>query len=1609
MGAVVRTVTAPVRAVVDVVEDVVSPVVDVVEDVGRGVVDVVEDVAEFAEDAFEWVGETVVDAAEWTYDTILEPVVAVGEGIIQGAIDDPLGTAIMIAAASTGNPFIIAAAAAARTAINGGSIEEMLISAGTSYLGAEVGSYVGDYIGSTVASEAGATAGRVAAQSAAGATRGAITAAATGENIEDAALRGAVNGAASAGVSSLGSYVRGQVSPVPTVDAGAAGGVDINVDPDSFNSTFTTTYGSVSNELSSLVDGFDSLPDVIQDTITSGAAAAITSYIATGEVNEDLVAAQMFNAAVTAQFVQSATADSEFFDPNTIEGRTRAAFLTQVTNSAVASAFTGADPTAILPNAFTATARSSLNEQINETTGGGLFRAIDEITGLQEAFASAFGIAEDIGDDLETIGADLIASRERGELLTADVEAKANAVDAYVQNGQTLINRANDLQGQRSRADVELDVLYERKDQLDSLGRSGTWSAEYQAEYDTLISDINSQVVTVNSLNTQYNEAISAANAWTEANGTSQEPKGEYARLSALFNSSMDALEAEIATQNSLAERWTETNTAYNTAINSVEEASDALTRNNQYIDQLTAPATEAAQKAVVDTITADPNTGETQFNADEYRQMYGLSEDENPYTHWLSNGRTNYISEDQRETARNGALQQAAYAAVISNPDSLSSAEQISILADTIIAEMSEEQVASLGITPENVNEFINSTADELGITADNARPEYNITRDEGVTDMDIASGRAGIEYVRNEAGDSIGINFSLTPQLTESAVFDPRLNRYVQPVYNQETGDVQYLDAAGQELVEQFRDQPSWAGVTGGITFGDRGGLPITVRPMGTRPPTLTELSKSNPLVAIDAAGEITVNNEALAELDWVNRQLVLLGKGAAELAKAQEARYEAEGLTEEQKEEARYLDRVFMGEIVLGASSELAKAYSDVVSIFGYNPTKQNLARTAEALKDMAEATTPQEYREKLTKAHRMIGDATGVLGTAGAIIDAVREYPLQMGVEYIGKEVAQAIPEILLGGGAGALTRRSLGATRLFAQDTIRNIGRNVAWTTGVGLQTLETVGATAGETWEEVYNEALAMGVPANEAEELAQNAAITNALVAGITELTVGRLLNVQDLVTAGIGKGVRSRIDLDRAMKGIVAATGSELVEEVSTNAVKIDILESINPAITQPGGRYEDYSGVLTAAGILGAASGMGTAGSIVVGDTIYNAIANGTYTGGEANIPAEYWGEAPPTRVDTGDPMGNLLVTYNPTLNAAYTNAQSDNIEVRAAGEAELQNLLGWNQYFDDSGQVIDLTQDEDGSYSYNVTSNILNAANDNAYTTPTEVREAYDALSETAPIQLSDTQLLGYTGQRADENLVQDLRTDINRGYIQDLLVNAGLPSTDADVDAALTAAIERYDVAPDAMLDTGIGSRLAFQYNPSQAVTDIVASQLGRPGQLVTEEDINAITGIIARQDTATEPLVYTDEETNLDINRDNVIDVNDQIALQQLRQQQQTGIYTDTTVSIDPSSPFAPTGVYAELERQRAAAARQRQRANVGQLVGMLQGAQGPKMVVESPEVKSIDYYYNPYEAESIFATPKQAGIFGSELAGDNQNSADDDFLSQLRRATGGI
>ena len=60
-----------------------------------------------------WVGDTVVDVGEFLYDDIIKPVASMVEGVVQGALDDPLGTIAVIGASFLCGPPCAAAAKAA--------------------------------------------------------------------------------------------------------------------------------------------------------------------------------------------------------------------------------------------------------------------------------------------------------------------------------------------------------------------------------------------------------------------------------------------------------------------------------------------------------------------------------------------------------------------------------------------------------------------------------------------------------------------------------------------------------------------------------------------------------------------------------------------------------------------------------------------------------------------------------------------------------------------------------------------------------------------------------------------------------------------------------------------------------------------------------------------------------------------------------------------------------------------------------------------------------------------------------------------------------------------------------------------------------------------------------------------------------------------------------------------------------------------------------------------------------------------------------------------------------------------------------------------------------
>jgi hypothetical protein len=1523
-------------------------------------------VADAVGDAVGWVGDAISDVADFVVDDILEPIIDTVGGVIQGMADDPLGTIITIGAAATGNPWVIAAAAAANSARNGGDIGDMLLSAAASYAGSYVGDIAAEAVGGYVGEAAGETLGNIAGKAASGATRAAVSATLTGGDIGAALLNGALSGAAGAGLSELGDYVKSEFSNSLDVDE-LSTDIAGQIDYEGFDDTFVSTKDSIFNELSDLVEGFQELPQTVQDMVTGGASAAITSLVTTGEINEDLVAGSIMSAAVTTGIVKEVIADSELFTADTNEARLRSAMLTNVVSDTIKAGYAGADPYQAFQASFNNQAISGLKKAIDDATEGGVDRIIDEITGAQAVVDEKYTAANQ---------------------LAAEVDIARGVVQETYDEYTAAIDRYN--------ADINVSIT----DQATADARL--------AEIDTIKAKLDGFV-------TDY-----------------------------------QGIEAE-----------------YTTVIAEYKTATDGLIRAEQYIDEIMQPVNEVANKYMVETLTGyteDPESGALvpNFKADEYRELYNLPEDVDPYKHWIATGRRNDISQETRDTKIDETIRAKLGDVILKNIDTkLNSAEDIDDLVNSVKASVGGD------LTAANSNGVLSLAQEYLdGVEARTPTGDISIARDEGVTDADIASGEA--LAIVNRVGDEVGITFTKTPNLGWP-VFDARLNRTVQPIYDASSGKAVYIDPVTKQPIEGYLAGDIQS--DGTVLFGDG---TISIRNLPPPAPTLTEVAKVAPVVAIDAAGNLNINQEEYDKLDWGTRQLLNFSKAVSEAANNYA---DSIGMDEDElstDSNAAYRVKLAAG-AALDAGGQLLNAFNGVVTFFRndrYKPIdarETNLGKVTQAMMQIGTATQPEEYNAVIKDLRQQFEKAEGFGGTVEAIYEGFKQAPAEFLVEFVGKELAQEVPLVLASGGTGLIARGAAGAAQA-TKALATKLGRATAWGTNAGLQVLETAGATAAETYAELYDEMIKMGVSPEQAAVKAQEGATLNGATAAIIEGTLGRIIAPSDILAKKIAGKQDNLLGtaLDNITKrglGVAGEGVSEGLEETASQYLKIAMLEKINPAITQQGGRYADFSGSLTQAGVLGAVAGTGTAAGITVGDVVYDAVQNGTYTGGDTGIPEDFW--APQSQTErswSANPVANSVILFNPDINEAVANSNAPDVDpdVRAQAQQTIKDTLNWGSFFDDQGQILDFSEDADGTWSYQTTTDILNAANDNAYTTYGEAQEAYQAIEDQTPYELSDAEISGFVGEVPDTDVSRRVIDTANRGYIGQIFEQEGYTPEEADYLAALEQAGEGvfgetlgtelatlYDPravtqeeAQQAFEELGFFDalptdvqRLVGQYDESElagrtqdqlpvatynalvsrqaqqaaeqaaaleqlaaeqaaaqeqraaeqtAFIDSVTSLIGKPAQQVTDADIDFVTDLIAQREVISEPAPLTAQQLQYDVTGDNVIDINDQIVLQNLQQSQQTGQQIGQATQINPATQFAATGITGQIADMNARLQRQQQMQNVQQFAAMLEP--GGRGAVKTLDVEQDPlYFYDPITSENIFATPQQSGVFNAE------------------------
>ena len=785
-----------------------------------------------------WVGDAVVEVGEFLYDDIIKPVAGMVEGVVQGALDDPLGTIAVIGAGFLCGPPCAAAAKAAVVAINGGNFEDILLAAATTYIGGEAGAFLGDFAGEAVSGALGDAVGTTASKAitlaaegaAKSVTKAVVRTAAYGGSFGENVLMAAASGAITSGVGSLlnsgtdfTEYTEGEIPvdvpstflgvELPDMDVKLS---DLGIDlpdmnlslselgielpsfdiTDTVNDVFGTTYESVKLELGDLSSGFGTLPETAQSAIAAGASASISTYLLTGELNEDVVAAQMFNAAITSGLTRSLIQNNENVFTREADGtlsRTGdflATTVAGVLSGTVNSAFTGSDPSKILSNALTASISRGMNDTLKDL-GADALEFFDEVTGAQSVLEASEIVLrtartayESLAQEVNAIGEELSPLQGRFETTREEYFGLANTYnDSILPTLDNLDTVRKDALAALDEAKVEgVPSVYSGQFESDPPGLAEEW-----ALYGNRVAAAQTKA---NTTKKAYDDYLN-----TEVISRYEEVMDARSRTDTLLSELEEAQEPYKAK----LEEFTDADDQYVQEQEEYRAALQGLANTNEVVNTALEPVTAAANKSVVEALTQDPE-GVTAFNPDEYKTMYGLTAEENPYEHWLTSGRSNFINEEQREGPPRNIVEDSINQSILNNPTALATEQSRADVAEAAIAEGT-----AAGYPPELLLNMAMDSMEAFSFGGEwGAQVTLELSLGDEVTNADILEGNAFLVTKRSDsAGDSAGDFAGLEGVWTKEAPtgaprFDPYSNEFVTPVVTPNGKGVRLADGS-------------------------------------------------------------------------------------------------------------------------------------------------------------------------------------------------------------------------------------------------------------------------------------------------------------------------------------------------------------------------------------------------------------------------------------------------------------------------------------------------------------------------------------------------------------------------------------------------------------------------------------------------------------------------------------------------------------------------------------------------------------------------------------------------------------------------------------------
>ena len=519
-------------------------------------------VADAVGSVVEFVGDAISDVVEFAVDEIIEPVVEFVGDTISNLAENPISTIATIASFATGIPLIAVVGNAAQTAVNGGSLGDVLKSAALTFAGQQIGA----------AFEAG-SAGEFAAFDSVPFDQ--ITA--EGINQSSGFFNSALNSVSEAVQGTIGSVVsdptaanlltqatigggRGAVTALITgedpVDAFVRGGLTAGV---------RAGVGLISEELTAS-GTFDNIPENLRDPLLAGASASIASIASTGELNEAAVANAVLSASITTQVVSDFVAENTDLDlsPDHIQLATRT-LNTSVKNlvTGAGGAQNGSEIAAIFADFSLRQAADSplVRNLVNSVKG-----IFEDITG---GVSDAFNSVRDLVTEAEELGTEI------GEL---DSGAEADRV-AFNRIRDSLVAQQEALQAEhadlleQSRLFDNPSAAVQEAQQLEAdradFGSLGPVARRRLEELRPVLDAFNAQ-------REAFNDRVEAFNVRNEA--FTQAVERDTPRLNALS----ERVESQTASVEALIEQFNEVQTSlegataeFNTALQPIQQLAD--------------------------------------------------------------------------------------------------------------------------------------------------------------------------------------------------------------------------------------------------------------------------------------------------------------------------------------------------------------------------------------------------------------------------------------------------------------------------------------------------------------------------------------------------------------------------------------------------------------------------------------------------------------------------------------------------------------------------------------------------------------------------------------------------------------------------------------------------------------------------------------------------------------------------------------------------------------------------------------------------------------------------------------------------------------------------